>query len=154
MSSTSQINPYTVSLHEHIALVRQSFLALQHSQQQCEDIGTKNSYTQEELEHFEALTARFSRTTDILTQKVAKSLLYALKEDQPTFLDRARFLEKISIVSSADDILLLRELRNEIAHEYAVENLAALFIQTQKAIPILGQLIENIASYVERKNIA
>ncbi|MFH0351676.1 MAG: hypothetical protein ACHBMF_07085 [Chromatiales bacterium] len=73
----------------------------------------------EELDHFEALTARFGRLQDML---LAPFRLIAMLELEERRLERVRdllnFMEKLGIVPSAADWLAMRRVRNAIAHEY------------------------------------
>ena len=57
-------------LDEHLALLQKSVIALDYSYDKCRTIGEKKEYDLEQQESFEALTSRFARTSDILTQKV------------------------------------------------------------------------------------
>ncbi len=69
------------TLHEHLALVEQSAATLRHSLAKCAQMGLKAEYTLDELDHFEALSARFARTADLYTQRLLKSLFIVLGED-------------------------------------------------------------------------
>jgi len=42
-------------------------------------------------------------------------------------IDAVNFLEKIGIVESAEDLLNIRGLRNQIAHDYVTEDLNSLY---------------------------
>jgi hypothetical protein len=49
-------------------------------------------------ESFDALTSKFSRVSDIFTQKVLKSYFMLTREDAPTFLDRMHLCEKLGLI--------------------------------------------------------
>ncbi len=49
-----------------------------------------------------------------------------LREEANTFLDRANLFEKLKI-SSSEDLKLIRDLRNEISHEYKVDDITEIF---------------------------
>lgn len=78
----------------------------------------------DELESWEAFTARFARTTDIFLSKYIRLLVLHLdpgfRGEMRDYLDMA---EKSSLISSADQWMKVRELRNTIAHEYSKEDL-------------------------------
>jgi hypothetical protein len=78
-------------------------------------------------ESFDALTSKFSRVSDIFTQKVLKSFVILTREDAPTFLDRAHLCEKLGLIPSADELVAIRDMRNLIAHEYLTENLLEVY---------------------------
>ena len=131
------------ALEEHVRLVEQSAAALRHSLTKCVPLGLKGEYTLDELDHFEALSARFARTSDLYTQKLLKSLFMVLGENPVSFLDKARLAEKLAVIDNAEDLAAIRDLRNTIAHEYAVANLNEVF---GRALESSGRLLDIIAS--------
>ena len=135
-------------LEENIALLEHSLRSLNYSKNKCENIKLKDSYSEEDLESLEAMTARFARTSDILTQKVFKGLFLFLQEKPLTFIDSANFLEKIGIIEGAKDILRIRELRNEIAHEYSTFDLNEIFKNTLGQIDKLGVIVGNVKEFL------
>jgi hypothetical protein len=78
-------------------------------------------------ESLDALTSKFARVSDIFTQKVLKSLVMLTREDAPTFVDRMNLCEKLGVISSAADLIEIRDLRNQIAHEYLSEKLTEVY---------------------------
>ena len=104
----------------------------------------------EQQESFEALTSRFARTSDILTQKVFKTLFILLQENIKTIIDAANFLEKLAVLESADDLLNVRELRNQISHEYVESDVKALFFDVLRYIPELKKIINNVTEYYNK----
>jgi len=92
-------------------------------------------------ESLDALTSKFSRISDILTQKVLKSLVLLTREDAPTFVDRMNLCEKLGIISSATDLIEIRDLRNQIAHEYLTENLTEIY---EDCMALSGKLLTEI----------
>ncbi len=78
-------------------------------------------------ESLDALTSKFARVSDMFTQKVLKSLVLLTREDAPTFVDRMNLCEKLGVISSASDLIEIRDLRNQIAHEYLAENLSEVY---------------------------
>jgi len=133
------------TLYEHLAQVEQSAVALRHSLTKCAAMGIKAEYTLDELDHFEALSARFARASDLYTQKLLKSLFIVLGEDAVSFLDKARLAEQLAIINDAEDLAAVRDLRNTIAHEYAVANLNEVFRRT---LDLAGKLLDIISSTV------
>src|SRR5712672_2067409 len=92
------------TLQEHLLLVEQSATTLRHSLAQCAQVGIKAEYTLDELDRFEALSARFARTSDLYTQRLLKSLFIVLREDAVSFLDKARLAEKLAVIDDAEDL--------------------------------------------------
>ena len=120
MNTTKNRKLLVKQLDEYLDVLEKATIALSYSYNKCCAIGKKDEYDLEEQESFEALTARFARTADILTQKVIKSLFILLQENIKTIIDAARFLEKLEIIEKADDLLNIREIRNQIAHGFEI----------------------------------
>ena len=105
-------------LKKELLSLAKSTQLLTGSYEKCRNIGEKSDYSASELEAFEALTARFSRLSDLLLQKIFR-LIDALElVDEGTILDRINRAEKRGIVISAQQYKKLRLLRNTIVHEY------------------------------------
>ena len=131
-------------IDENLAALNKASSALVYSYKKCRNIGEKDEYDLEEQESFEALTSRFARTSDILTQKVLKTLFMLLQENIKTIIDAANLLEKLEIIDNADDLLNIREIRNQIAHEYVESNIQDLFLDVLRYVPQLRQIISNV----------
>lgn len=95
--------------------------------EKCRSLELTAPITFEVEESFDALTSKFSRVSDIFTQKMLKSFVMLTREDAPTFLDRMHLCEKLGLIPSADDLVAIRDMRNLIAHEYLTENLLELY---------------------------
>jgi len=134
-------------IEEYLALLDKSGVALRYSYKKCRAIKEESEYDLEQQESFEALTSRFARTSDILTQKVFKTLFMLLQENTKTIIDAANFLEKLEIVENADDLLNIREIRNQIAHEYVESDIKALFHDVLRYVPLLKKIIGNVKNY-------
>ncbi len=134
-------------MEEYLALLDKSVVALLYSNKKCSAIKEEPEYDLEQQESFEALTSRFARTSDILTQKVLKTLFILLQENTKTIIDAANFLEKLEIVENADDLLNIREIRNQIAHEYVESDIKALFHDVLRYVPLLKKIIGNVKNY-------
>ena len=137
-------------MEEYLALLDKSVIALLYSYKKCNAIKKESEYDLEQQESFEALTSRFARTSDILTQKVFKTLFILLQESSKTIIDAANFLEKLEIVEKADDLLNIREIRNQIAHEYVESDLRELFLDVLRYVPELNKIINNVKAYYHK----
>lgn len=80
-----------------------------------------DTLTPEQRETLEALTARFSRLCDFLTQRLFRTIDDVELTSEGSLIDRFNRFEKRGILKSADQWRELRDLRNEIAHEYLIE---------------------------------
>jgi len=122
-------------------LLEASCNTLQLSVRKCQIIGIKESNTFEELESFDSLTSKFNRTSDIFTQKVLRTIWMLLHEPFLPFIDMMNSCEKMGILQSADQMIEIRDLRNQIAHEYLPDAIRELVPET---IELSASLLENI----------
>ena len=58
-------------------------------------------------------------------------------------------LEKLEIIETADDLLNIRELRNQIAHEYQEKELKELFIDVLRYTPKLKTITGMLKKYIQ-----
>jgi uncharacterized protein YutE (UPF0331/DUF86 family) len=142
---------YLKQIDIHFAELKKALDVLQYSFEKCETIKTKKELDLDDLEVFEALSARFARTSDILTQKAVKSLLMLLQEDVQTIIDTSNFLEKLGILDQAEDLTNIRELRNQIAHDYVADNINDLFKDVLMYTPILKDIAASLIQYYGNK---
>ena len=98
-------------------------------------------YNFEELESFDSLTSKFNRTSDIFTQKVLRTTWMLLHEPFAPYIDMVNKGEKMFLIKSADQMIEIRDLRNQIAHEYIPEAILEL---VPEVIVQTSLLIENI----------
>lgn len=140
-------------LEQNLDLLTKSAKTLNISVQKCSDIGVKSEYSFEEQESFDALTSKYSRTTDIYIQKVLRSLFNLLREPQLTIIDLSNRAEKLDIITSAKDLLEIRDLRNSIAHEYIEEIINELYQQTLNFTDVLNNCIDKTKFYIETKRL-
>ena len=139
-------------LKEDFSRLDRAVHILKYSLQRCKKIGVKADYSLEELDRFESLTSRFARTSDIYTQKVMKGVILILREETNTFIDRSNLFEKLGI-SSAEDLKLIRDLRNEISHEYKIDDITEIFEAVIEYSDKLIAVIERTKAFAEKKNL-
>jgi hypothetical protein len=131
--------------------IRLAATSLEKSLAKCAKLTPAPRQSFEDEETFDALTSRFARTADILTQKVLKTTILLLREDAPTFVDRMNLCEKLGIIPSAQELISVRDLRNMIAHEYATENLLELYSDTVGASPTLLAAVSATTRFIEHR---
>ena len=137
-------------LQESLEMLEKSLSYLIESYEKCRKIGVKDNYNSQELIEFEALTSRFARTVDILTARVIRALLRFLREEKNTLIDVANYLEKLEIIENADELLLLRDTRNLIAHEYVLENVNELFKEVLNQTPKIFDISQSLKEFVSK----
>lgn len=139
-------------LQENMDNLDRSLKVLNYSYKKCSKFGLKDEYSVEELESFDALKSRFVRTSDIFTQKVLITVFVLIKENPISFIDKANRAEKIGIITSSEELQGIRELRNEIAHEYSSRDVTEIFEEVLQNTPLLIKSIKSAKSYI-KKNI-
>lgn len=137
-------------LNENIQGMRKSIAWLKRSYGKCQDIGIRDSYTDDEFDAFENLVSRYARTIDVIVNKVLRSIDAVELEDGGTIIDVVNRAEKRGLVDAAEDVRELKELRNEIVHEYETDDLRSLFREALQATPKLFALADKIERYCER----
>ena len=147
MKFTERQQKFIQEMHNNLNLLQKSLDNLDYSYQKCLPCLDKDNCNLEELESLEALAARFARASDVFIHKVVKTLLILLQAMPKTVIDTANFLEKLGVVTQAEQLLMIRELRNVIAHDYVIENRKDLFIQTMQMVDTLKLMSEQISNY-------
>ena len=76
--------------------------------------------TEEKLAILDQFVLRFTKLQDLMGTKLFPSVLEITKESGhlATFLDKLNRLEKIGAISSVQQWLILREMRNQFFHDY------------------------------------
>lgn len=103
-----------------------------------------------QIGNMDQLVFRFTKLQDELGTNTFRYVLVYLQEDilDKPFRDILNRLERLNIIDSSDTWLALRELRNDLAHEYpmmleeTVDKLNHLFVQLN--------VLENILITIER----
>jgi hypothetical protein len=103
--------------------------------------------------NIDQLVFRFTKLQDELGNNTFRFLLEYLQEDiaGKPFRDILSTLERLLIIDSSDTWLSLRELRNDLAHEYpmmveeTIEKLNYLFLQ----LPILESILLTLEQKVK-----
>lgn len=125
-------------------------MALHHSYLKCADrqIPTEASY--DDYEPFETLASRFERLSDISTQRVFGCIDALEGEERGTFIDKPNRAEKRGIIDSAQALREVRDLRDEIAHEYSARDISELFKQALALAPSLLNAVKLTVEYSKK----
>jgi hypothetical protein len=104
-------------------------------------------------ERVEAFVGRFGRLQDTVGDKLLPLLLAALGEKPSPAIDNLDRAERLGLIGSADEWLTMRNLRNQMVHEY-VEDPAVLnsALQTGHAfVPALVDAANEMIAEIERR---
>lgn len=142
----------TKLLDHNWELLQSSLHTLQRSVVKAQAIGKKENYTFEEMEAFDSLTSKFSRTSDIFLQKIIRTLWELLHEDKMPLIDVLNRAEKLEIIHSADSMLEIRDIRNQISHQYIPEAIQELVPDVINLSNALEHNINTCRVFMQRRN--
>jgi len=128
-------------LQQEWKLLQSAMQTLGQSAIKCAGITMKEEYTFEEQESFDSLTSKFNRTSDLFTQKIIRTCWMLMHEPFVSFIDMMNLSEKIGMIDNADKMIEIRDMRNQIAHEYIPEAIRDL---VPEVISLQEELISNI----------
>jgi len=138
-------NKLMILLQSEWILIDASVATLLHSVEKCKSIGIKRNYSFEEQESFDSLTSKFNRTSDLFTQKILRTTWMLLHESFVPFIDLLHTAEKLGILANADQMMAIRDIRNQIAHEYIPEAICESNLYNfPEVIEMTQQLVDNI----------
>jgi uncharacterized protein YutE (UPF0331/DUF86 family) len=137
-------------LRENIDVLNLSADWVLYSYEQTKAIEVKTKYTTDEFDKLENLTSRYARTADMLVNKVLRSIDTVESEDIGTLIDIMNRAEKRGIVSSAELLHTIKDLRNNIVHEYKIAEITRFFADVQKYTPLLLEIIKKVNEYCEK----
>ena len=102
------------------------------------NIKTYNALTDEQISYIDQLIYRFSKLQDAIGNKLFPLILEGLHEDIENlpFIDVLSKIEKLGLIESSNQWLILREVRNLVTHEYP--------FHTEQLIEGLNQINEQI----------
>jgi len=106
----------------------------------------------DEWDQLEALSGRFGRLTDLVLHKVLRAIDRYELEETGSLLDSSNRAVKRGLVDSVDTLRDLKDLRNEIVHEYAIDDLNGLYGDIYAATPELQKLVAAIREYLAEKH--
>ena len=95
------------------------------------------------------MASRFARLSDLLVQRVMRSVDDLELTPEGSLLDRIQRAEKRGWVQSAQDLVRIRELRNLVAHEYAAYRMAEIYAGIALLAPSLLAIVPNVRVYVD-----
>lgn len=118
------------------------------SYKECLSIGIKDEYDIDEFGKFETLCSRYSRGIDFLIRKIFRSLDEYEFENQGTLIDVVNNAHKRSLFDSVDEIRIMKDIRNTIAHEYVEDELKEIFDEVLTYSKNLIEIMINTIEYI------
>ena len=139
-------------LQQNWNLLMKSLESLNLSVEKVSKIERKNEYAFEEMESFDSLTSKFGRTSDIFIQKIIRTIWALLHETHMPLIDVLNKSEKIGLIESADQLLEIRDIRNQIAHEYLPEAIQDLVPDVLELSKQLEFNIQKCQHFIKERN--
>ena len=140
-----------ILLLTHWDVLQRSLKSLQQSTNKTRQFLQQSQFSFEELESIDSLTSKFSRTSDIYLQKVLRSIWMLLREDTVPLIDLLNRAEKLMIIVSAEELLQMRDIRNQIAHEYLPEVVPELAKEVVVITTLLQKNIEQTERFLRQR---
>jgi len=133
---------------ENLELLNKSTEWLKKSFEKAKNIDlSKEDLTEEELEVLETLANRFGRTIDILINKVLRGLDIIELEDIGRKLDIVIRAEKRGFIENYQNLIEMKDLRNEFFYESIQEKLREKFKEILDKTSNLIKVIDKVREY-------
>lgn len=115
--------------------------------------GSLADFSDDEVRTLDQLLFRFGKLQDAIGTRLLPATLQLVQEwrDNEPFLDKLNRAEKLGLLPSVEQWQLLRELRNQTAHEYPdqPELVRANLRQLVSSVPVLEQAHMQLATWAE-----
>lgn len=87
------------------------------------DVEKYIALSEDEIEHIDQYLFRFAKLQDTIGKRLFKVIFLLLEEDVEdlAFIDLLNRLEKLNIIESTEQWLMLRKIRNTLSHTYEDE---------------------------------
>jgi uncharacterized protein with HEPN domain len=100
---------------------------LNRSYSQCKTIPLDGKFNDDDFDKLENLTSRFARVRDILIHKMYRAIDIVELKQPSSLIDTINNAEKKQLINSVEQARTLKDIRNEIAHEYILEDQQSIF---------------------------
>ena len=118
--------------------------------ERCKPFINNHQYTEVELIELEALTARFARLSDLLIQKIFKTIDQLDANTPGTVRDRILQAEKKGLITDSGTLMEIRNVRNTIALEYESIDLKEMILFIFRHTLLLIEILDNSKKYAAR----
>ena len=120
------------------------------SSQRCRDIDPAGPLSETDFDALANLTSRFSRAVDLLIHKVYRAMDAVELDAGGSTLDVVNRAHKRGLFDDPERIRELKDVRNEIAHEYILADVRELFATVKALVPELDEAARRATAF--RKN--
>lgn len=117
---------------------------------------SSHTLNEDQVRIVDQLVYRFTKLQDTMGAKLFPLLIEMFYDTNPllTFLDMLNNLEKRTILTSTEQWLRLREVRNQIAHEYesdpdnATEYLNQVYVESETLVNIMNHVTTKVRTHL------
>lgn len=111
--------------------------------------------TPDVAERVDAFVGRFGRLQDTLGDKLLPLLLSLLGEKVSSAIDNLDRAERLGFINSTDDWMAMRNLRNQMVHEYVEDPsiLHGALLSGHGFVPVLTASADKMLDEIERRFI-
>jgi len=132
-------------------LLQKQLFWIEISYSECKKIGIKKEYSTDEFGKFETLCSRYSRGIDFLIRKIFRTLDEYEFENQGTLVDVVNNAHKRGLFENIEELRMMKDVRNTIAHEYIEDDLTAVFEEVLEYTEKLINIINTTLLYIEKR---
>ncbi|MFP4333587.1 MAG: hypothetical protein ACLFQJ_09815 [Campylobacterales bacterium] len=132
------------------SLLEKQLFWIETSYNECKKIGIKNTYEIDEFGKLETLCSRYGRGIDFLIRKIFRTLDEYEFENQGTLVDVVNNAHKRGLFEDIEELRIMKDIRNTIAHEYIEEELQKVFDDVLHYTPKLIDIIKTTINYIEK----
>ena len=106
-------------------------------------------------ERVEAFVGRFGRLQDTVGDKLLPLVLSVLGEKTSAAIDNLDRAERLGLINSADEWIAMRNLRNQMVHEYVEDPvvLASALQSGHTFVSVLVSAVDNILAEIESRGL-
>ncbi len=131
-------------------LLEKQLFWIKTSLHQCCIIGIKSDYSVDEFGTFETLCSRYSRGIDFLIRKIFRTLDEYEFENQGTLVDVVNNAHKRGLFDNIEELRIMKDVRNTIAHEYIEDDLVEVFAEVLEYSQKLLIIMNNTLKYIDK----
>ena len=111
-----------------------------------EDAKTR-TLSDDDRETFESLTSRFGRALDFILQKLLRTIDRIELTDDGSLLDRVNRFKKRGVLQDKIDYAILKDLRNQIVHEYIIDETDRVVSDVLIYVPVVKDIFDRARIY-------
>lgn len=115
-------------------------------------VETYQNFDSEQIRCIDQFIFRFSKLQDALGAKIFRCTLEILDEDVASLpmRDILNRLERFNLIPSAEEWIYIRELRNEIAHDYPLyeNDVVAILNELFTKVDVITDIYDKLRSYL------